>query len=150
MNALEQLESLFGSGPPNLAWKLVIPFEADESREETRRFLYKRNWNSLSAKEIRNSLAFPICEIPSMLTPEAFVYFLPAFLRMCEEEPRMVDCLAEATLSCLIRGLESGEVRADGLSPEQADCLVGFFRRQFRYGLFSKDTKRLVQALGRE
>ena len=102
-NQTYELEALFPVEPVPRSDAIVVPFEGDSDRSALRAALSGRKWSSISYVYMRANYPGPISEAFTYLTPRGKAYFLPTFLRICEDHPKKADDLPEVLLGFLVR-----------------------------------------------
>lgn len=104
----------------------VVPFLGDDERAVAAEVLAGKTWPQLSWDAMRKDWELPFC-----LTPEGFVYYLPAFIRMCRHEPDSTELLSGTLLSCF--GRQDGEWPAvlARLNEGQRHCAYEFLKSRF-------------------
>jgi hypothetical protein len=91
-SALEQIKTSFADGPPPAEEEIVSRsrFPYDPEREQIRKFLSGKRWTELSIEEFDGYIGDEDA-ILTFLTPQAFSYYLPAFLTVSLTDHRRAD-----------------------------------------------------------
>ena len=69
--------------------------------------------------------------LPCWLTPSGFVYYLPAFIRLCRDHPNGVNCLAESLLQAFGRTHGNWQAVLATLNQPQRECIWQFLKAHF-------------------
>ena len=65
------------------------------------------------------------------LTPRGKAYFLPAFLRICQKQPRQADTLPATLLRDIAKQGQRRDQMLSLLNPQQRAYLLHFLERKF-------------------
>ena len=84
-------------------------------------FFTGTKWGDHNVKELRTHES-ALC----FFTPEAFRYYLPAFMLAEVREPEIADIIAEDLASCFIDGIDK-ENRTALFNKEQIKTIISFF-----------------------
>ncbi len=111
---------------PRLSSPAVVPFPGDEERTVAAEVLAEKTWPQITWEGMGKDWELPFC-----LTPEGFVYYLPAFIRMCRHEPDSTELLSDTLLNCF--GRQDGEWPAvlARLNEGQRHCAYEFLKSRF-------------------
>lgn len=121
----DDLDKLFPVAPcPGSS--AVVPFPGDDERTVAAKLLADRTWQQLTWEAMEKDWELPFC-----LSPESFVYYLPAFIRMCRQEPEATELLSDTLLRCF--GRQDGEWPAvlARLDESQRLCAFDFLKSKF-------------------
>lgn len=141
MNALNELFSTEASPPSSI----VVPFAADEARSEIQKALRAKKWNAITLDYLKEHCSCPVSEVVASLTPDAFFYFLPAFLSMCLANEKQVDVLPEALLGRLERESDLLLATPQLLTMDQKKYVFGYFISYFNRSPLSKLARHLAE-----
>ena len=124
----------------------VVPFAGDDERVAAARLLAVTTWPSLTLEYVKTSYPCDLSALSSWLTPTGFVYYLPAFMRMCLLHPGEVNCLFQGVLSSFGRTDGSWQAVFGTLDDRQRKCIYRFLRAHFGQKVF--DGEREVEIFG--
>ena len=119
---------------------IVHPFEGDADRARLKAALSARVWTSITLDYLGRSYGSP-AEALTYLTALGKAYFLPAFIRMCQENPTAADVLPIALLNSLLRPNSDREAMLRGLTALQKEYFLNFLEGRFSE---PSDTDRLL------
>ena len=121
----DDLDGLFPVNPC-LGAAAVVPFPGDEERTVAAEVLAEKTWPQMTWEAVDRDWELPFC-----LTPEGFVYYLPAFIRICRREPESTELLADTLLRCF--GRQDGEwpTVLARLHEAQRRCAYEFLKSRF-------------------
>lgn len=109
----------------------VVPFPGDDERSAAAKLLAGKTWPALTWEYVDANYPCDLSALPCWLTPAGFVYYLPAFIRMCREHPNDVNCLAEAVLNAFGRQHGAWQSTLAGLDTSQRACVYQFLHEHF-------------------
>lgn len=109
----------------------VVPFAGDDERTAAAKLLAGKTWPTLTWEYVDANYTCDLSALPCWLTPAGFGYYLPAFIRMCREHPKDVNCLAEAVLMAFGRQDGAWQPTLAGLDDSQRACVHQFLREHF-------------------
>jgi hypothetical protein len=90
-------------------------------------YFSRRSWEAVRFDEMRAAVGASWDGPMHFLPPDAFAYFLPAFLLMFLDARRRIDVLAETTVRCVCPH-EGWRPRVEGLSSAQQRVVLEFLR----------------------
>jgi hypothetical protein len=125
-------EKIFPTEPVPSPAEIVVPFEGDTDRGALAACLASRKWTSITYEYLRRCYPGPLSEAFTYLTTKGQAYFLPAFIRMCKEQPRGSDALPASILFEISRDTPRRRELLTGLTAEQKRYLLQFFQKFYQ------------------
>jgi hypothetical protein len=115
----ERIERAF-AGTPRPAGELVATTYDDEGVSA---YFAGKSWRGHPVSDLRlHEVA--LC----FFTPEAFRYYLPAFMLASLEDPEVADVIPQSIIGALARRGESSRLRVNAFSREEAGAVMAFLR----------------------
>lgn len=121
----DDLDGLFPVHPC-LGSAAVEPFPGDDERTVAAEVLAEKTWPQITWDAMARDWELPFC-----LTPEGFVYYLPAFIRMCRQEPEATELLSDTLLVCFGRQYGEWPAVLARLDESQRLCAYDFLKSKF-------------------
>jgi len=142
---ISEIEAAFSTGTPPQPDKDNISKICSDD-EGTAEYFAERTWRGHTAKQLRE-LDFAL----TVLTPQAFAYYLPAYLIADIEDPEEADIIIDSLMYHLSSSMSPDRSQAirSYLSSEQKDAVRRYFeyaRQREERGIFDDEFRELIDS----
>jgi len=119
----------FPTDPIPTAQSAVVQFQGDPDRATLSAALSGKRWTTVDFSYLRSKYPGPLSEAFTYLSTIGKLYYVPAFIGMCEQHPELVDDLPDAIAFSITEQSSDRDEFVKTLTPLQKKLIVSFFEK---------------------